>query len=47
MWPDADLGVDVERFKTEGELALRLGLAEACAAVAGSYRGELLPDQRY
>src|SRR4051794_9281686 len=47
LWPDAELAVDVERFEAEGELALRAGVAEACAAVAGSYRGELLPDQRY
>jgi DNA-binding SARP family transcriptional activator/pimeloyl-ACP methyl ester carboxylesterase len=47
LWPDAELAVDAERFETEGELALRAGVAEACAAVAGSYRGELLPDQRY
>src|SRR3954469_11416763 len=42
-----ELAVDVERFETEGELALRTGVPEACAAVAGTYRGELLPDQRY
>jgi DNA-binding SARP family transcriptional activator/pimeloyl-ACP methyl ester carboxylesterase len=47
LWPDAELAVDAERFETEGKLALRAGAAEACAAVAGSYRGDLLPDQRY
>ena len=47
LWPDADLAVDAERFETEGKLALRAGVAEACAAVAGSYGGELLPEQRY
>jgi DNA-binding SARP family transcriptional activator len=47
LWPDAELAVDAERFGTEGKLALRAGAAEACAAIAGSYRGELLPDQRY
>ena len=47
MWPDAELAVDAERFETEGKLALKAGAAEACAAVAGSYRGELLPDERY
>jgi DNA-binding SARP family transcriptional activator/pimeloyl-ACP methyl ester carboxylesterase len=47
LWPDAELAVDAERFETEGKLALKAGVAEACAAVAGSYRGELLPDQRY
>jgi DNA-binding SARP family transcriptional activator/pimeloyl-ACP methyl ester carboxylesterase len=47
LWPDAELAVDVERFETEGESALRAGDAEACAAVAADYRGELLPDQRY
>jgi len=47
LWPDAELAVDAERFETEGTLALRAGVAEACAAVADSYRGELLPDQRY
>jgi DNA-binding SARP family transcriptional activator len=44
LWPDAELAVDVERFETEGWLALRAGVAEACAAVAAGYRGELLPD---
>jgi DNA-binding SARP family transcriptional activator/pimeloyl-ACP methyl ester carboxylesterase len=47
LWPEAELAVDVERFETEGKLALRAGVAEACAAVAGSYLGELLPDERY
>lgn len=47
LWPDAELAVDAERFKTEGKLALRAGAAEACAAVAGNYRGERLPDERY
>jgi DNA-binding SARP family transcriptional activator/pimeloyl-ACP methyl ester carboxylesterase len=47
LCPDAELAVDAERFETEGKLALRAGVAEDCAAVAGSYRGELLPDQRY
>ena len=47
LWPDAELVVDAERFETEGKLALKAGVGEACAAVAGSYRGELLPDQRY
>jgi DNA-binding SARP family transcriptional activator/pimeloyl-ACP methyl ester carboxylesterase len=47
LWPDAELGVDAERFETEGHLALRAGDAEACAAVAAGYTGELLPDQRY
>jgi DNA-binding SARP family transcriptional activator len=47
LWPDAELVVDAERFETEGNLALRAGAAEACAAIAASYAGELLPDQRY
>jgi DNA-binding SARP family transcriptional activator/pimeloyl-ACP methyl ester carboxylesterase len=47
LWPDAELAVDAERFETEGKLALRAGVAEACAAVAGRYGGELLPDERY
>jgi DNA-binding SARP family transcriptional activator/pimeloyl-ACP methyl ester carboxylesterase len=47
LCPDAELAVDAERFETEGKLALRAGVAEDCAAVASSYRGELLPDQRY
>jgi DNA-binding SARP family transcriptional activator/alpha-beta hydrolase superfamily lysophospholipase len=47
LWPEAELAVDVERFEVDGRLALRAGAAEACAAVAGSYRGELLPDERY
>lgn len=47
LWPDAELAVDVERFETEGKLALRAGVAEACAAVADIFRGELLPDERY
>jgi DNA-binding SARP family transcriptional activator/pimeloyl-ACP methyl ester carboxylesterase len=47
LWPDAEFAVDAERFETEGKLALRAGSPEACAAIAGSYRGELLPDQRY
>jgi DNA-binding SARP family transcriptional activator/pimeloyl-ACP methyl ester carboxylesterase len=47
LWPDAELEVDAERFEREGELALRAGAAEVCAAVADTYRGDLLPDQRY
>jgi DNA-binding SARP family transcriptional activator/pimeloyl-ACP methyl ester carboxylesterase len=47
LWPDAELTVDAERFEAEGRLALRAGVAEACAAVAAGYGGELLPDQRY
>jgi pimeloyl-ACP methyl ester carboxylesterase len=47
LWPEAQLAVDAERFETEGKLALRAGAAEASAAIAGSYRGELLPDERY
>lgn len=47
LWPDAELAVDVERFETDGKLALSVGAADACAAIAGSYRGELLPDERY
>jgi DNA-binding SARP family transcriptional activator/pimeloyl-ACP methyl ester carboxylesterase len=47
LWPDAELAVDAERFEAEGKLALSAGAAEACAAIAGRYTGELLPDQRY
>ena len=47
LWPDAELAVDAKRFETEGESALRAGAVEACAATAGGYRGELLPDERY
>src|SRR3954471_6456592 len=46
LWPDAELAVDAERFETEGEMALRAGVGEQCAAVAAGYRGELLPDER-
>jgi DNA-binding SARP family transcriptional activator len=47
LWPDAELVVDADRFETEGTLALRAGVAEVCAVVADTYRGELLPDERY
>ena len=47
LWPDAEVVVDAERFQTDGESALRSADADSCAAVAGGYGGELLPDQRY
>jgi DNA-binding SARP family transcriptional activator/pimeloyl-ACP methyl ester carboxylesterase len=47
LWPDAELVVDAERFETDAESALRAGDADACAALADSYAGDLLPDERY
>lgn len=47
LWPKKDVEVDAARFEREAEAALRHGDADACAAVAAVYGGELLPDDRY
>jgi DNA-binding SARP family transcriptional activator/pimeloyl-ACP methyl ester carboxylesterase len=47
LWPDAAVEVDALRFERDGELALRSGDPDACAAVADTYAGELLPEDRY
>jgi DNA-binding SARP family transcriptional activator/pimeloyl-ACP methyl ester carboxylesterase len=47
LWPDATVEVDALRFEGDGERALRSGDPDACAAVAGAYEGELLPEDRY
>lgn len=47
LWPDATVEVDAVRFERDGERALRSGDPDACAAVAETYGGELLPEDRY
>jgi DNA-binding SARP family transcriptional activator len=47
LWPEATVEVDAVRFEEEGERALRSGGADECAAVAATYGGELLPEDRY
>ena len=46
LCPDWSVTTDVEEFEAAAREALRGG-AEACAAAAARYRGELLPDDRY
>lgn len=47
LWPHADVEVDAVRFEREADAALRGGDPDACAAAAGLYAGELLPEDRY
>jgi DNA-binding SARP family transcriptional activator/pimeloyl-ACP methyl ester carboxylesterase len=47
LWPDATIEVDAQRFEGEGERALRSGDPDACAAIAETYGGALLPEDRY
>ncbi|MDQ3723776.1 MAG: AAA family ATPase, partial [Actinomycetota bacterium] len=47
LFPERRVICDVERFLQEGELALRGTDDSACARVAGSYKGDLLPASPY
>ncbi len=47
LFPDRRVVCDLERFLQEGELALRGGDDDACARVAASYAGDLLPACPY
>jgi DNA-binding SARP family transcriptional activator/pimeloyl-ACP methyl ester carboxylesterase len=47
LWPDATVEVDALRFEGDAAQALRSGDPDACAAVAETYGGELLPEDRY
>jgi DNA-binding SARP family transcriptional activator len=47
LFPGAEVEIDVERFEHAASQALRSGDAGSCAAAAGLYRGELLPEDRY
>jgi DNA-binding SARP family transcriptional activator len=47
LWPDATVEVDALRFEADAAQALRSGDPDACAAVAETYGGELLPEDRY
>ncbi len=47
LFPDRTVVCDVQRFLHAGELALRGDDDDACARVAGSYAGELLPASPY
>jgi DNA-binding SARP family transcriptional activator/pimeloyl-ACP methyl ester carboxylesterase len=47
LCPDSTVEVDALRFEGDGERALRSGDPDACAAVAETYGGELLPEDRY
>ncbi|MGZ8633561.1 MAG: ATP-binding protein [Solirubrobacteraceae bacterium] len=47
LFPERMVVCDVERFLHEGELALRGTDDGACARVAGSYAGDLLPASPY
>ncbi len=47
LFPDREVLVDVDAFEAAGAAALAAADPEACAAVADSCGGELLPDARY
>jgi DNA-binding SARP family transcriptional activator/pimeloyl-ACP methyl ester carboxylesterase len=47
LWPGATVEVDALRFEGDAAQALRSADPEACAAVAETYGGELLPEDRY
>ena len=47
LWPDADVVVDAIEFERHAQHALRTGDPAACAGVADTYGGELLPEDRY
>ena len=47
LFPERTVRCDVERFLHEGELALRGDDGDACARVARSYTGDLLPASPY
>ena len=52
LWPSAQVTVDAVEFEAEARSALRAGDTGACdtgacAAVAGRFGGELLPEERY
>jgi DNA-binding SARP family transcriptional activator len=47
LWPDAAIEVDALRFEADAERALQSGDPDVCAALAETYGGELLPEDRY
>ena len=47
LFPDREVVVDVDAFESAGAAALSAGDATACAAVADSCGGDLLPTARY
>ncbi len=47
LFPARDLKTDVEAFERSAEQALRADDPAACARVAASYTGDLLPDSPY
>ena len=47
LWPDATVEVDAHRFEAEARRALRIGDPQTCRAVAETYEGDLLPEDRY
>jgi DNA-binding SARP family transcriptional activator len=47
LFPGAEAEIDVERFDHAASQALGSGDEGSCAAAAGLYRGELLPEDRY
>jgi DNA-binding SARP family transcriptional activator/tetratricopeptide (TPR) repeat protein len=47
LWPAVPVEVDLAAFEDAGARALADGDVGACARVAATYAGELLPDERY
>ncbi|MBX6749241.1 MAG: AAA family ATPase [Micromonosporaceae bacterium] len=47
LFPGHDVEVDVDRFESAAEAALRAADRVACAAVAAAYPGDLLPESLY
>jgi DNA-binding SARP family transcriptional activator/tetratricopeptide (TPR) repeat protein len=47
LFPSCDVETDAERFERSGEAALLGGDPAACARVAATYTGDLLPDSAY
>jgi DNA-binding SARP family transcriptional activator len=47
LCPDGPIETDVERFERLADAALARGAADACAAAAQAWGGELLPGARY
>jgi DNA-binding SARP family transcriptional activator/pimeloyl-ACP methyl ester carboxylesterase len=45
--PDAEVDVDATGFERAADEALGAGDPDVCAEIAGLYRGELLPDDRF
>ncbi|MBA3479823.1 MAG: AAA family ATPase [Lautropia sp.] len=47
LWPDGPVVVDAAAFEQRADAALLAGDAKACAELADSYAGDLLPGTRY